>query len=521
METWTPPSGLLRKTRTISVSVSMLDFTGQRCPASDSLKAMGLRPGTWRRRTPEALEHFTFGPFMSALDRSEHPPGDGRAAGLDGRRTHEGLDRWTEHAVATYRHAFPADPAAPMAEVEEPWVYRYQPDGRDHRGADEYRITLWGRFLSSPDGSVRELRVPAYRLGKPVSDVRRAVTAFVMAEGTPGPPPERVRVLRFALLDGRTEVLFNGTRDEAVALYREHGSKALTELLDRPEYRPGSACIGCSYLTTCPAVPKAPGLLGVRSEQPRPRRSWSATNGRSYRTCPARDHLRRLRLPAARELEAAPDAERGRAVHAYLAAQHSAHPVTPCTPHVPAHWVPERYELTDEQRRLGATLLRRHAAVCPLRHLRDDDTLLAEQRLVHHDTEADVLIIADPDLLYRDGESWVWREVKSSSRNKRWWRDPLRAYPQLALGVLLISHMELGGARSGARVELEVLRPGGADLEIIDPYTPAVRETADEVVRDHVRDWHQDDLFAPQPGEHCGTCEVSRWCAAASVGAAA
>ncbi|WP_234430921.1 PD-(D/E)XK nuclease family protein [Streptomyces sp. NRRL F-4489] len=474
----------------------MFKDTGYRCPAADAMKARGCRPRARPESTRETLEHFAFGPFMKASHAS----------------VHDGLQQWTAHAHEHYGAAFPEDPASPMTEVPA-WSYRYQLPEPDQRGAREYRITVWGRCLRSPDGTRRELRLPVNRI-KDAEPHRGhvAAAALATAEGIPGPLPERVRIVEFALLDGRTRTLFEGTRAEAVERYRKGGGpEALSAVLDGREFRPGSSCTGCAYLAVCPALRRAPGLLGVTGEG-RPRRTWSVTNGRSYRACPARDHMRRLHLPAAQAVERSPSAERGRAVHAYLAERHGLH--RPCTVDVPAQWVPDGFELPEEEQRLGALLLRRHAAVCPLRCVRDRSAVRVEPRVVRHDPFSDVLVIAEPDLLYRDGDSWVWRETKTSATG---WGRPeglLERYPQLALAALLLSRGDLGGSPTRARIELEVLRPAGADLEIVDPRAPEIRAAAEETVRGLVADWHRDDHYAPTPGAACTRCEVARWCSA-------
>jgi hypothetical protein len=326
--------------------------------------------------------------------------------------------------------------------------------------------------------------------------------------------------VEFALFDGRTRELFAGSRAQALARYREHGPDALVGLLDGREYRPGSACGGCPYLSVCPALRAAPGLLGIEASD-RPRRTWSVTNGRNYRACPARDHMRRLHLPTADSVEREVTAERGRALHAYLADRHGHGSPRPCTVGVPEEWVPDGFDLPDHERALGALLLRRHAAVCPLRCVKDGTDVRTEPRVVRHDTAADVVVIAAPDLLYRDAGSWVWRETKTSATERRSSRPLLELYPQLALAVVLITRGDLGGAPSRARVELEVLRPGGADLEIIDPFAAANRTAAEKVLRDMVADWHGDDRYAAKPGRSCEQCEVARWCSASPAAEAA
>ncbi|MEU0840952.1 PD-(D/E)XK nuclease family protein [Streptomyces sp. NPDC005962] len=401
--------------------------------------------------------------------------------------------------------------------MAERWTYRYRPSGPEARSAEEYRFTVWGRCLTSADGMLRELRLPVHRLGQSLPpEGFVAAAALVLAEGAPGPPPEHVRIVEFALLDGRTRELFAGSRTQALALYREHGPDALADILNGQEYRPGSSCGECPYVRVCPALRAAPGLLGIEATG-RPRRTWSVTNGRNYRVCPARDHMRRLRLPAADSIEREVTAERGRALHAYLADRHGHGIPRPCTAEVPEQWVPNGFELPEHERALGARLLRRHAAVCPLRCVKDSTDVRTEPRVVRHDTAADVVVIAAPDLLYRDADSWVWRETKTSATNRRSSRPLLELYPQLALAVTLVARGDLGGKSTRARVELEVLRPGGADLELIDPFIPANRTAAEQVLGAMVSEWHGDDYYTPVPGRACGRCEVARWCSASLV----
>ncbi|MFC1430606.1 PD-(D/E)XK nuclease family protein [Streptacidiphilus sp. N1-3] len=485
-----------------------------RCPAADALKARGYRPSRPDRRRGEPLEQFSFGPFMAACD-ARRPQADRVPAAT--KPLHDGLRQWTEHAVALYDAAFPQDADDHLTEASAPWVYRHQAAPADPRAAQEYRFTVWGRCWQSADGTLRELRLPVNRLRPqepPAAFV--AAAALVLAEGAPGPKPERVRIVEFALLDGKTRVLLDGSREAALALYRKHGPQVLPALLDSQEYRPGTACTGCAYVSVCPVLRRAPGLLGT-DRTAGPRRSWSVTNGRSYRICPARDQLRRLHLPTEDAVERDPTSQRGRALHAYLADRHGGGSPRPCTADVPEQWVPDGFDLPEAERLLGVRLLRHHAAVCPLRYVRDGTDVRNEPRVVRHDTLADVLVVAEPDLLYRDGESWVWRETKTSvkERDARW--SLLRQYPQLALAVLLLGRGDLGGVPDRARVELEVLRPEGPDLEIIDPFAPDIRAAAERVLHGLVDAWHRDGQYLPRPGRACTRCEVARWCSSASL----
>ncbi|WP_432926964.1 PD-(D/E)XK nuclease family protein [Microbispora sp. CA-135349] len=480
-----------------------------RCPAADALKARGLRPRERADWKPEVLEPFLNGPFMAAADRLERPAGKPRARQ---RPLHDGVRQWTRHALRMYREAFPPHPD--LRPAARPWVYRHRRPIGDGSNTVEYRITAWGRCFESPNGWQRELRLPVNRL-RARTAAERAVAALIAAEANPDPRLERVRVVQFALLDGRTDPVFDGTRDEALAVYRADGSPAVRALLDNREYRPGTACASCAVAPVCPALPRAAGLLGI-ADRSRPRRSWSSTTGRAHRSCPARGYLRGLRLPVDDGVERGAAVERGRAVHAFLAEQHSRRPRTPCSPEIPADWVPEGYPLPDEERLLGAKLLRHHAEVCPLRTAEPQSEIQIEPGLALDDSDADLLVLAEPDLLYQDGDAWVWRETKTSGSNRRS-GDVLTTYPQLALAVRILSGGVLPGPRGRGRVELELLRPEGVDLRILDPFAPATQAAAEAALREQVSGWHSETLFEATPSRDCAACEVARWCSRRQV----
>ncbi|MDT0447043.1 PD-(D/E)XK nuclease family protein [Streptomyces johnsoniae] len=507
-----PPDGLVGKSRTITVRLGMFGPERYRCPASDALTARGLRPGRPAARKPEELEMFVNGPFMAAAGAIERPRGELPPAGptTGGRPAHDGVQRWTEHALRTYAEAFPVDPE--LRPVRRPWVYRHRRLADSGQEEAEFHITAWGRQLESSDGRRRELRLPVTRL-RARSAVERAVAALVAAEGNADAQVENVRVVQFALADGRTDLkpLFEGTRAEALAAYRADGAPAVRALLDSREYRPGTACVSCAVAPVCPALTRAPGLLGT-NDLSRPRRVWSSTTGRAHRACPARGYLRGLRLPADDAVERSPAAERGRAVHAFLAERHRRCPSTPCDHHIVSEWVPDGFRLPEEERRLGAELLRHHAEVCPLRVADSRGEVRVEPRLVFDDTAADLVVLADPDLLYQDAGSWVWREIKTSASGRPP-RDVLAAYPQLALAISVVGGA-LGSPRARGRVELEVLRPGGVDLRTFDPYDAETREAAETLLRGQLSGWHAETRFEAVPGPQCTACEVARWCSA-------
>jgi hypothetical protein len=503
----------------IKVSLGMLASSARRCPVHD---AMAVRrdnssAGSARRK-PEALEDFSLGPFMTVLDLVEdggvtveeafHEL-DRRIAGRRSRPVHEGVREWTEHTVATYLRVFGQRDTEATVPVLRKWEYRRHLTRPDERGAVDYTITAWGRCYVSPDRRTRELRLIKNRSGSGTrSDAEVSVAALVVAAGRPGPPPEHVRIVQIGLLDGAIETLFDDHVESAMSVYQTHGRRALSELVDQVEYRPGTACADCSFALRCPALPKTPGVLGIRDGD-RPRRTWSPTNARQYRACAARDYLRRQWLPVDTTIEYGPPAERGRAVHAYLERRHTASPTVPCTKEVPSAWAAGR-QLSEEDLALGMTLIRHHAEVCPLQHVRNSADVRIEPDLVFDDTDADIVVLAKPDLLYREDDGWVWRETKTAGSDRRKGQNPLVKYPQLALAVTLLGAGVLGGRRG--RVELEVLRPGGPDLVTFDPFTAEVRAATDLAMADHVRAWYADDRFLPSPGPECARCEVARWC---------
>ncbi|GAB3487566.1 PD-(D/E)XK nuclease family protein [Amycolatopsis cihanbeyliensis] len=520
MTQWHPPAGVSGDSDLIKVSVGMLGPARYRCPARDALSARPrYRADTRVPRKPEVLKNFTNGPFMDVLDLVEHQgvAVDDALAQIGRNPVHDLVRQWTAHAVRGYLEVYSPEVVDGLTPMRGKWVYENVLAQPDRRGARQYRITVWGRCYRTPDGKLREVRLPANRLeGRARTDAEIAVAALVLASGGPDVPPQHVRLRQFGMLEGESVTLFDGSRQAALDLYDMSGRAALAQLVDAgepAEYRPGAACVDCPFSAVCPELRRTPGLLGVRNRR-RPRRSWSATSARNHAVCPARDYGRRQRLPVDQGVERGPAAERGRAVHRYLERQHDG-ATRPCETQVPEDWVPAGFGLTPEDRALGLVLLRNHAAVCPVHHTRTPDTLRVEPDLVYEDPDADTVVLARPDLLYHDGETWVWRELKTSASGRRGARPWLEQYPQLALATILAARSEFG--LGIGRVELEILRPAGADLYTLDPKTPEVRLRAETVVRESFGRWQEDDRFLPAPGRHCSDCEVARWCSARDV----
>lgn len=531
MTGWIPPIGLSGRADLIRVFSGSARNNG--CPVKLAVKA---RPGVHGDKPykPEKLETFFLAPVMNVLDLVEHRgltlfealdvvgrPHEHRRLAREHRikPVHESVLSWTAHAVRQYLEAW-APPEHGMMPVRGNWVDTQLLQAPDHRGARRYELAVWGRGYSSPDGRIRELRLPTTRAGRrPRSVAELAVMARVLSIGTPkfsppdeAVPPELIRIVEVGCADASSKV-YERTREEATRDFAECGRDALSAAVGGTEYRPGQDCTDCKYSDTCPALPRVPGVLGI-ADRTRPRRSWSVTNGRRYRQCAAYDHMRRVQLPRALDIEYGPSAARGKVVHDWLSKRHSRRPLTVCRAGDASLWASEETSLPLEEQELVQRLIEFHAKVCPLRHLRDDTVTRTEETLVFDDSDADVVVIAEPDLLYQDDGAWVWREVKTTAKQSVLTRaDLLDRFPQLALAVALLGRTALGGRSRGARVELELLGPAGPEIEILDPADARLREQASEVLQGLVQRWHSDETFIANPSRYrCDRCEVATWC---------
>ncbi|WP_168712359.1 PD-(D/E)XK nuclease family protein [Streptomyces sp. A1277] len=532
------------------------------CPYKGALKARAgirLAPGPLPAYKADAREGFNLGPLGEALDLIEYEDVDAEealrralTATRERPRADPGLVSWTRSALDRYLENSTPD----LRPVPYSWVLVTRLEKPDGRGARRYEQCVWGRPYASADGRLRELRVPVARgLSGPGQEASErvghaeradlAAAAQVVAFGEPHRLPDRfhwshaarpvrdvgeaalrkpeeVRITEVSCLDGeRREVLSEGPEDVA-RRYAVHGRPRLTAAVSAGTFLPGHDCEDCKYAPSCPALPRLGGLLGIE-ELNRPRRTWSITNGRSYvgrpdrdESCPARERLRRLRLPDPEARALTPHVVRGHAVHTWIQQHHEAHPGIACRPDdAPdgrAPWSAGRWTVPPDQADLGARMVAAHARHCPYR-LSTVSELVHERTLVAHDADADVVVLAKTDTLYLDGSSWVYRETKTDAR-----RDPppetdvLRERPQLALAVLLSTSPVVGEDVSAARVELEVLGPRGARLTVIDPFDTEIRASARQVVRSLASDWHADTTAVARPGPHCRTCEMSVWC---------
>lgn len=395
----------------------------------------------------------------------------------------------------------------------------------------------WGLMHTSRDSEIREYHLLTWsRAGERTRSAatigvyaRIAADAVCVEDGTAWweprvetaaqPRPGReVRIREIGLLDGSTHLLFQGSLDDARALFDASVPSALG-VLAGGDYQPTTRCSSCSLRTACRGIPRMPGVLGVIGEPTWPR-AFSPGDLSHGRHCTWQVHLSRtLGLPSVRG-EASDAMRRGSDVHNYLELAHSRR--EECTaedlpgqdlPMIAADlgWTFDRYLA------LRPYLLA-HLQVCAL-HRYDSDQAFPETSLGAWDTDADVVISTRADLVIADGDIAVIRETKTVHDTDDSLSDEqlLYRYPQVALAVILMASGldpltgEWGSTAQPGRVELEFLAPDGATVRTFDANDP---ETV-LLARMHVAEATDRLLYTeptPNPGRWCDFCPVSTWC---------
>ena len=527
---WVTPPGMAGDANLIRIGVGTVGDEEYTCPAFAAAKARPAVAPAHRPRWPKGvLEQFALAPVKEALDDVEFGNLTIEAALEKLRRRkkalHPGHLTYADAAVRAYLMGTATAGAPVLVPVSDTWVAQKSND-------KQWEHYAWGRQYQSPDGQIREQRL--LRQGR-VGDRERdraqiAIAAYAAAFGGPAPWPEPerwkqpfapreatavslARITEIGLLDGSQAVLFEGTPTQAQAYYAEHGRARVTQIAAGGPAKPGSSCAGCKMVTVCKTLIKAPGLLGLTANNA-PLRQVSVSDLRYYRRCPAQTHLRSLHLP--KNGEYGPTAIRGKAIHAHLGINHANPLRVPCNAYDvavdPDGWSAGGFTLTGEQSAVGARMLAHHVDVCPLDSAEPISEVLVEPTLALYDTAANAVVLASPDLLYREGASWIWHETKTTEKDAWYHDDMLDEFPQLALGMLILARGLLGGDPAGSRVELETLREKIADPDLDDPTNPARVAKAQEVIRTMAQPWREDQLFPASPGPVCRTCPVSRWC---------
>jgi hypothetical protein len=444
---------------------------------------------------------------------------------------HAGHLSWAESAVRSYvasraereaeRRVLGRPATVP---VRTPWVAVAQREVPDSRGATRYERTAWGRRYASTDGSERELwllSVNSVKEDRPSAEVAEA--AAVAAFGVPcesafgdinrpvtgdGIRPRRVRVVGVGCGIAGHDVLADWDAEEIARRYTDHAKPVLGRVVEDDRLNPGSSCVRCEGLAGCELPHRTPGILGVPGpRRPRGRRSVSATDLRVHARCPAQFHLTRVLHLKSGEPESEP-IRRGRAVDEWLNLRHE----KGCCRTAPLPDALPGLSLAELPTALA--MLAEHQLACPLDGLPAAETVRVQHRLSAYDPELDVVLIADPDLLYTRSGGWIWHETKTAVK-RPWERQELmETYPQLAFAVLLMAAGVPGGDPRRSLIELEVLYEDGSRCEEIDPGDPDTQADARRIIAGLAGPWAADETCAPRPDDHCSGCDVLTHCSA-------
>ncbi|MFF5584429.1 PD-(D/E)XK nuclease family protein [Streptomyces hygroscopicus] len=502
---------------------------------------------------PAPREEFGPGPLFAALDLWEH---DGRPLErvLDelrgthgpfrgrGAPAHPALLAWTVEALERYVAARSVEQRAaraaglpPTLPVRLSWTVRTaKREAPDARGARQYEHTTWGRQYASADGSVRDLWIPSLGRAKPDrAAAEKAAVAYVVALGAPVPRrwrgteppvdatassrlPDRVRVFDFGCADGTVTPLLDWGQAEMRQQFTDHAAPAFHEAATAVGTRPGPSCVECKAISQCGALRRTPDLWGGIPGAPlRRRRSVSVWDLRLHGECPAQYHLvRQLHLD---DLTTENDgARRGRAVDAWLNERHGVRPARGCRdlPVPDASSIPPGFALDAMLGRAAVRMMERHRALCPLNGIGPNEKALVQHPVTAYVPELDVVVLAVPDLVYSHRGRLIWRETKTSSRPLFEGHSLMRAYPQLALGVLLFSAGALDADPGRSWVEFELLCEDRAScrLERIDPNRPENVAEAREVIAGLAQPLLDDTSYEPRTGRHCHSCQARTWC---------
>ncbi|MBF6101746.1 PD-(D/E)XK nuclease family protein [Nocardia cyriacigeorgica] len=523
---WRRPAGMTGEPDLIRIGTLSGEDDEFGCPSQKSVKVRPkIRPLVRPTRSTESLETFSMGPLMTAVNQIEFlgmaPEKVKKTLGAAKIPSHPGLIHFTQHAIDIYAWPTAVDGATRLRPVSNLWAVQ---SVREYT----WEMYAWGRRYESADKTYREFRFLRFgAAGERERDrTQIAIAAYTTAFGveTPWPDPwhepmqpahkspevRHVRIIEYGIADGTMVTLFDGTTAEAEEYFRVHGRHQILDIASGTDKRPGSACTGCKQLAGCDTLRRLPGLLGITARRA-PLRKVSISDLRYYEQCPAQAHLRSLSLPKAYEYSE--EAQLGQAVHHWLERGHDGRRCMVVTPPTDAaEWSSGKWTVRGDQAVIGRQMIAHHQSVCALECLSTISEVQLEPRLTFHDTAAQAIVIAKPDMLYLDDGAWIWREIKTTQKSRWFHNEILEEFPQLALGVIVLAEGALGGEGTASRVELEVLRPSGSDIVLIDPTDPERVATARAVVREMTESWRADDVFEARPGRTCRWCPVSTWC---------
>lgn len=473
------------------------------------------------RRRYERLDDFLPKTVFSMLDQLEgrQLPAHAELADIAARQGTFGPAEiaWIVDAVAAY----PDLAADGLTPAPGNWVVSGASD------SELRELYAWGRAYVGAGGRHRVMVLPVLSTATlrtpPPSKVAIAAytTAFGSLSSWPSPwsdrfrptheasiEPSRVSIHQVGLLDGSMVELFSGTPQQARALYDEFGRAVAASAAAGGPAEPGQDCASCKLLDACEAVPRCAGLLGAHDPDA-PLRQVSATTLRYHAACPRQARLSSVHLPSnAIESEAI---QVGRVVDDVLNRAHNTPGATACTTAGHAKLL-DADALDPAVAQRSATLLGHHAEICPRHSACDISDVQVQGSVVAFDPDASSVVIARPDLLYREDGDLVWRETTTSRyppRSDKHLFDTGKRI-QLALAVLLCHAKALG--EPVARLEVEYLTDGGADVRYIDISDASLVAQARAVVEPVAQRWRCDENFAATPGAACASCAFTRWC---------
>ena len=402
----------------------------------------------------------------------------------------------------------------------------------------------WGLHWIARDG-VRESHLLVWRNAgsRPRADAVLGVIARAAAEGfraapstswsarfepdpVQPPPVTRVRVREIGVLDSSQALLFDGTPQEARAMF-DHTVPPALPILAGEVFRPSRACAGCGIRPECRGLPRVPGVLSVAARADYVR-SLSTSDLWQHEVCPQQVHLiSDLGLPREPmpEFEAA---RRGLLVHAWLEAAH-ARGIRCAVDELPTATEPglvgEELGWTADEAALVADYLQRHPDQCPVTE-GDGELVRPECGITVYDTDADVVFSTRPDLVVSQVNDSGARDVvirETKTLNVRQLEagdelDLLYHFPQVAAAVCILAEgVDPLNALArfkpdGSRVELELLGSDAATVISFEIGDPEVVLAARVALAQRVDTWLHDSEHAPRPGRQCQRCPVRQWC---------
>lgn len=395
----------------------------------------------------------------------------------------------------------------------------------------------WGIYLTSADSKIREFR--ALKFSKAglttINPVRAGVIARILAEGVPHSEPswssprdpiykilkpaEKVRIRELGCLDASQAIVFEDTIAGAKKLFEEKTLPIVLQRVQGGTQKPGPSCRGCRANTMCPTLPNRPGLLGITAFAPWPK-AYSPSKFHSYRRCPRQYFLQdELGLRTTQETQNSAQ-QRGLLVHAWLEQAHKR--AQECTKEdIPTSSslgiIATELGWNQEEANTALPFLIQHQLTCPINK---DSRVVTELAIEALDTDADITVSTRPDLIYKNGDDLVWREIKTVSSIQDIEKDIyFNIYPQLPLAIRLMVEdclpkevIEKLGNFKYKRVELELISNDECKTISWDCDDANVKISAWSQLAEQVDSWASDTLFAPSPNPPCNWCKVSKWC---------